>query len=278
MSATARTHERARVISLLDRGAHRSALGCSPLATVPTGPRRGKAVDFEPSDNLLLGTLQVTDLQALKPFLKPAEIDKGRVLFEVGEEFEHVYFPVTGMISLLFVMKDGRSAETASIGRDSGVGLTNSMKPQTSLLRAIVPLPFTGFVCTSRNFRKVARDSAGVRNIVLKSALTILGKNQVIAACNALHTIESRVCRWILQARDNADDRQFAFTQEFIAEMLAVRRTSVTDVAKKLQSEGIIRYSRGRLEISNRVALERRTCECYACIRERSHAVLSETH
>jgi CRP-like cAMP-binding protein len=180
-----------------------------------------------------------------------------------GDEFDHVYFPESGMLSLLAVLPDGKAIETATVGREGVVGAMAGLGLYKSLVRVVVQLPMKVRRIPAPQFRKAAARSDAVRNMCIHYNEVLLSQARVTAAFNALHVIEARFCRWLLQSADPAGNDTVALTQEFLAEMLGVRRTSVTNVASKIQAAGIINYSRGQITILKRSALEKLSCECY---------------
>src|SRR5258708_37800842 len=164
---------------------------------------------------------------------------------EAGNECGQIYFPHYGMLSLLAVLRDGKAIETATVGREGVVGAMAGLGLYRSLVRVVVQMPLAA--CSriaASHFRTVAADSEPVRNLCIRYNEVLLSQARVTAACNALHSIESRFCRWLLQSADRAASDTVTLTQEFLAEMLGVRRTSVTEVASKVQNSGAITYSR----------------------------------
>jgi CRP-like cAMP-binding protein len=216
-----------------------------------------------PLDNRLLSTLPRNGLDLLAPHLSTKELPQGMVLLEAGEEFDHVYFPHSGMLSLLVIMSDGKGIEVATVGREGVVGAMAGLGLYRSLVRVVVQLPMAATMITASQFRKAVDSNAEVRNLCLVYNEVLLQQARVTAACNALHPVESRFCRWLLQSADRAESDTVQLTQEFLAEMLGVRRTSVTEVASNIQRLGAITYSRGVIHIDDRAALERLACECY---------------
>ena len=216
-----------------------------------------------PLDNKLLASLPRDHFDLLAPLLATVPLNQGIVLVQPGDEFEHVYFPHSGMLSLLIVMQDGKAIETATVGREGLVGGMAGLGLYKSLVRVVVQLPMTASKITAPNFRKVAEKSDAVRNLCINFNEVLLSQARVTAACNALHLTEARLCRWLLQSADRAASDTVNLTQELLAEMLGVRRTSVTEVASKIQSAGAISYSRGVIKILDRSALEALACECY---------------
>ncbi|MDB5548841.1 MAG: transcriptional regulator, Crp/Fnr family [Tardiphaga sp.] len=190
------------------------------------------------------------------------------MLLEASEEVEYVYFPHDGMLSLLAVMRDGKAIETATVGREGVVGGMAGLGLHRSLVRVVVQLPMTASRIAASHFRKAVSASEALRTLCINYNEVLLTQARITAACNALHPVEARFCRWLLQSADRAAGDTVALTQELLAEMLGVRRTSVTEVAGKMQLEGVITYSRGVIRIVDRAALERLSCECYQTLVE----------
>jgi CRP-like cAMP-binding protein len=216
---------------------------------------------------LLLAALPAADLTLLTPHLKPIALTQGIVLQEQGEAIEEVYFPNDGIISLLAVMRQGNAIELATIGFEGAVGSLSGLGPRRSHTRAVVQVPGYGQRIPAARFRKAAEQSDAIRNICVRYGEMLLIQVQQTAACNALHPVEARLCRWLLQARDRLQSNIIQLTHEFLSQMLGVRRTTVTVVANSLQLAGLIRYHRGQIELVDRDGLEARACECYEAIR-----------
>jgi CRP-like cAMP-binding protein len=225
-------------------------------------------------DNKLLAGLPRSQFDLLAPHLTTASLEQGIVLMEPGDEFDQVYFPHNGMLSLLAVLKDGKAIETATVGREGVVGAMAGLGLYKSLVRVVVQMPITLTKIPSSQFRKAATGSEAIRNLCIQYNEVLLSQARVTAACNALHVIEARFCRWLLQSADRAGGDTVNLTQEFLAEMLGVRRTSVTEVASKMQSAGVITYSRGVIKILNRPALAKISCECYQTLVDQSAALI----
>jgi CRP-like cAMP-binding protein len=220
--------------------------------------------------NQLLQSLPPADFDLLAPHLKDVSLHQSEVLVEPGALVEHVYFPHTAVISLLAVMRDGQTVETATVGRAGVVGGVAGFGPWRAFARVIVQMPGTAGRIPSSRFRAAIRHSDRLTTVVLRCAQSVVLQIQQTAACNALHSVEQRLCRWLLLTQDYADTNVIPLTQELLAQMLGVRRTSVTVAASKLQALGVIRYNqRGRIEIVDRKALERAVCECYEALRTR---------
>jgi CRP-like cAMP-binding protein len=232
--------------------------------------KRDRRVQRESSPgrrNLLLAALPAGDLSLLTPHLKPVTLAQGTVLQEQGEVIEDVYFPDDGIISLLAVMQQGNAIELATIGFEGAIGSLSALGPRRSHTRAVVQVPGAGLRIPAARFRKAAEESEAVRNIVVCYGEMLLIQVQQTAACNALHSVEARLSRWLLQARDRLQSNIIQLTHEFLSQMLGVRRTTVTVVANSLQLAGLIRYHRGQIEIIDRPGLEAKACECYEAIR-----------
>jgi CRP-like cAMP-binding protein len=228
------------------------------------------AIDPGPARNKLLAALPRTDFQFLAPHLTTLQLAQGTVLSESGNEVDEVYFPLSGMVSLVVVMRDGKAIETATVGREGVVGAMSGLGLHTSWVRAIVQLPTFASRISSPQLRKVAASSKPVADLCLRYNEVLLDQARVTAACNAIHHIEARFCRWLLQTRDRAESDTIQLTQEFLSEMLGVRRTSVTEVASKIQAYGVISYSRGVIKILDLDALKAMSCECYETLREQN--------
>jgi CRP-like cAMP-binding protein len=226
-----------------------------------------------PLDNKLLSSLPRALLDLLAPHLTTVSMEQGTILLEAGEEFDTVYFPHYGMLSLLAVLKDGKAIETATVGREGVVGAMSGLGLYKSLVRVVVQLPLGVSKISAKEFRKAVASSEALRDLCISYNEVLLSQARVTCACNAIHVVEARFCRWLLQTADRAASETVGLTQEFLAEMLGVRRTSVTEVASKIQSLGAINYSRGVINILDRPALERMSCECYQTLLEQSAAL-----
>jgi CRP-like cAMP-binding protein len=228
------------------------------------------AIDPGPARNKLLADLPRTDFQVLAPHLTTLQLAQGTVLYEPGDEVDQVYFPLSGMVSLVVVMRDGKAIETATVGREGVVGAMAGLGLHTFGVRAIVQLPAFASRISSPQLRKVAASSKPVADLCVQYNEVLLDHARVTAACNALHQVDARFCRWLLQTRDRAESDTINLTQEFLSEMIGVRRTSVTEVASKIQANGFISYSRGVIKILDLEALKATSCECYETLREQN--------
>ena len=224
--------------------------------------------------NRLLAALSLAESARLTPFLKIISLEQGVVLNEPGDEMESIIFPHSGMVSLLAIMKDGSAVETATIGREGVVGAMAGLGLHTTLTRAVVQTPLVASQIAAAQFRKAVELSSELRDVIVRYNDALLGQVQITAACNALHPIQARLARWILQTKDRVDGEIIPLTQQLLSEMLGVRRSSVSEVATQLQAAGFIHYTRGSIEITNREGLENAACECYQTIRAQSEKVL----
>ena len=225
-------------------------------------------------DNKLLASLPRDHFDRLLPHLSAVSLQQGIVLFEAGDEVDQIYFPHYGMLSLLAVLRDGKAIETATVGREGVVGAMAGLGLYKSLVRVVVQMPLACSKIAATHFRTATAASDPIRNLCIRYNEVLLSQARVTAACNALHPIEARFCRWLLQSADRSASDTVALTQEFLAEMLGVRRTSVTEVASKVQNAGVITYSRGVIRILDRPALMQMSCECYETLLDQS-AVLA---
>jgi CRP-like cAMP-binding protein len=227
-------------------------------------------------ENQLLAALEPGDYALLMPHPRAAYFTQGAVLQEQEAPVAHVYFPMNGMVSLVSVMEDGQVVESAVVGREGAVGAFAGLGPW-SATRATVQIPATVAVISTSHFQAAVNQSERIRDLILRYKESLLGQVQQTAACNALHPLEARLARWLLQALDRTDERELPLTQDSIAQMLGARRTTVTLIAGKLQEAGLIRYRRGRIIILDKAGLEHLACECYRAIRRRTEGVVPPT-
>jgi CRP-like cAMP-binding protein len=226
------------------------------------------ATDRGPLSNKLLAALPRKDFEFLVPHLVTLQFARGIILCEPGVEVDQVYFPLSGMISMIVVMRDGKAIESATVGREGVVGAMAGFGRHISQVRAIAQLPTSACKIASTELRKAVAASRAIGELCFRYNEVLLTQARVIAACNALHQIEARFCRWLLQTRDRAEIDSIMLTQEFLSEMLGVRRTSVTETAGKLQAAGAISYSRGVIRLIDLERLKAISCECYETLQE----------
>lgn len=217
--------------------------------------------------NRLLFALPPEDRALLSPHLFTTDLEKGRLLCDPGDPIEQVYFPNDCVISLMTLMENGAAIESATIGREGAMGLMAAAAPRASLSRAIVQAPGSALRIGAAALHDVWKRSAALRDLVDRHNEALFGHVIQSVACNALHAVEARFCRWLLGCHDRIDSNTVNLTQEFLADMLGVQRTTVTAVAGSLQSKGLIRYRRGVVDILDRPGLEAMACECYGAVR-----------
>jgi CRP-like cAMP-binding protein len=227
-----------------------------------------------PNRNFLLASLAAVDYEVLCPHLRPAELVHETVLFDLGDVIDRVYFPHSGVVSLVVTLSSGETIETGMIGRDSLVGGSSALDGKVSVNRAIVQIPGTALVLDLEHLRNLADSSVAFRTRLVRHEQLILVQAQQSAACNITHTVEARLARWLLRCRDLTDSDDLSLTQEFVGQMLGVRRASVSLVAGSLQQAGLIWYRRGHVRILNVEGLREAACECYETVRLQSERLL----
>ena len=225
------------------------------------------AIPTARSPNRLLASLAPADFALLEPHLKTIEMVHEAVLFETGDEVNRVYFPHSGIVSLVVALAGGETIEAAMIGRDSIVGGSSALDGRVSLNKGIVQLPGETSVLDVQWLRKAAEASIAFRTTLIRHEQVLFAQAQQSAACNASHSVEARMARWLLRSRDLSGDDNLPLTQEFLGQMLGVRRTSVSLVAGALQQAGLISYRRGHIQIENLEGLREAACECYGTVK-----------
>jgi CRP-like cAMP-binding protein len=226
--------------------------------------------------NYLLGALSAADMTILRPQLKLVTLAQGAVLQDPGERIQYVHFPLSGMISLLSVMSDGRAVETAALGREGALGAHCGFGNMHAQSRAVVEISGSSLRIPVSQFQKLVRDSEKLRDLIIRYRELRLAQTQQSAACNALHGAEARLSRWLLHMSDIIGSDIVPLTQDFLSQMIGVRRTTVTGLARALFRTGAIRYSRGRIEICDREQLKSFSCECYEVLRRLSPQILRQ--
>jgi CRP-like cAMP-binding protein len=238
------------------------------------GARRVAMVKTTPiGENRLLARLSAADLSALQPDLKKLDMAQGTVLHPPATPIEHVYFPLSGMVSLLAVMKTGEQIETGIIGREGVVGASIANHGLYSFGQATVQIAGSALRIKSDAFLKMFNRSAPFRLAMNSFQSVILLQAQQSGACHALHPVEARLCRWLLQSQDVIESDAVPLTQEFLSHMLGVQRNAVSISATALHERKVISYTRGNIKILDRAALKKCACECYDVIREHVHRV-----
>lgn len=227
--------------------------------------------------NALLCALDLPIYEQLAPHLSSVDFERGEVFYEPGRRIDKVYFPHSGVISLLSVMADGSAVETSTVGRESAVGLMAALTPVIAFSRVIGQSAGYASSIDARRLHGFVAASPLLRDVILRHCDALLSNAQQSVACNALHDVEERFCRWLLTCHDRADGDEIRLTQEFLAMMLGVQRTTVSQVAGVLQDAGLIRCQRGRMLILDREGLGDRACECYGRIQAHDRAVLPDS-
>lgn len=228
------------------------------------------------NENALLSSLlkSVGAQSRLKPYLRTADLQQGQVLAEPLEPMDHVYFPYSGAVSFLVPLQDGHLVQTGVVGRDGVVGAVQALDGKISSSRIIVRVPGRAAVVQAERLAEVVRDYPALRSLIQTHEQFFLSEVQQSAACNAVHPVQQRVCRWILRMNDLVG-MNVAVTQELLAGMIGVRRTTVSAAAASLQTGGIIRYRRGNIEIVDIERLKQSSCECYQTLRDYQKIVQS---
>ena len=228
------------------------------------------------SSNLLLASLPPENVAGLMPHLRVVELPQEAVLFEAGDTIKALYFPHNGIVSILVDLTSGEMIETAMIGRDSLVGGSAAVDDDIALNRAVVQVSGIASTVDVATFRGLVQQSQNLHPILARHRQFILAQAQQSAACHAVHSLEARLSRWLLRCHDLLGSDDIPLTQEFLAEMLGVRRTSVTVVASLLQQAGFIRYRRGHIQVLDLEGLRDSACECYETVKAQGKRLLQE--
>ena len=218
--------------------------------------------------NDLLKALPLADWLRWQPLLEPVDLPLGKVLYESGRKLGYVYFPSTAIVSLLYVMEDGSSAEIAVVGREGVVGIALFMGGESTTSRAVIQSAGQGVRLKAASIKDEFNRSGPVMHLLLRYTQALITQMAQTAVCNRHHVLDQQLCRWLLLSLDRLGGDELRMTQELIANMLGVRREGVTEAALKLQRDGLIRYSRGHITVLDRAGLEARTCECYEVVRK----------
>jgi CRP-like cAMP-binding protein len=221
-----------------------------------------------PKENQLLAALPPAVLKRWERSLEDVELPLGEVLYEPGGVLSHVYFATTAIVSLLYVMEDGASAEIAVVGREGLVGISLFMGGESTPSRAVVQSAGIGLRMKAATLKNELARSGPVMRLLLRYTQALITQMAQTAVCNRHHSLDQQLCRWLLLSLDRLSGHELIMTQELIANMLGVRREGVTEAALKLQRAGLIRYTRGRISVLDRAGLERRSCECYAVVKK----------
>jgi len=225
--------------------------------------------------NRLLGALEPESRARIASHLQPVRLKLGAMVCDAGGILRHAYFPEGAVLSLLTVLENGSAIETANIGREGAFGLFAAMYSRVSFNRCIVQMEGGMVRCPIIILQVEFKNSEYVRNLFVSYSETLLSQVQQTVACNALHSTEERMCRWLLMMHDRAEGAALPYTHEFLSHMLGANRKSVTLAAQSLQNAGLISYHRGKIIVLDRRGLEKASCECYAVVKERFDAFLS---
>src|SRR6202035_1460082 len=232
-------------------------------------------MDHDLRTNQLLDALAPASRERIDRHLEPVGFRLGAMVCDAGGLLKHAYFPRGSVLSLLTVLENGAAIETANIGREGAFGLFAAMYSRVSFNRCLVQMEGPMVHCPIEVLRAEFKRSEHVRDLFVSYSETLLSQVQQTFACNALHSTEERMCRWLLMMHDRAEGESLTYTHEFLSQMLGANRKSVTLAAQALQTAGLISYRRGTIQIVDRAGLEKASCECYAIVKERFDAFLS---
>jgi CRP-like cAMP-binding protein len=224
--------------------------------------------------NQLLRALPQPERERLYPHLQLVPMPLGAVVYEPGAKLRHIYFPTDCIISLLYVLKDGESAEIAVVGRDGAVGVSLFMGGETTPSRAVVQSAGSAYRLTGARLKQEFNRHGEMLHLLLRYTQSLITQMAQTAVCNRHHALDQQLCRWLLLSLDRLDSNELKMTQELIANMLGVRREGVTEAAGRLQKLGVIRYSRGSIKVLDRPRLEALSCECYAVVKRESDRLM----
>ena len=230
---------------------------------------------YTPKQNHLLGALPEADYQRLLPNLEHVPLELGWALYESGGEQGYVYFPTASIVSLLYVMEDGSSAEIAVVGNEGVVGVALFMGGESTPSRAVVQSAGYAYRLRGSVLKAEFERGGRLQVLLLRYTQALITQMAQTAVCNRHHSVEQQLCRWLLLSLDRLPSNELTMTQELIANMLGVRREGVTEAAGKLQAAGMIQYSRGKITVLDRPKLEARVCECYAVVKRETDRLLA---
>jgi CRP-like cAMP-binding protein len=231
----------------------------------------------EPKRNSLLAALPEAEWQRWQRQVEAVDMPLGQVLYESGSTLTHVYFPTDAIVSLLYVMENGASAEIAVVGNEGIVGISLFMGGESTPSRAVVQSAGHGYRLSASMIKEEFNRAGPVMHLLLRYTQALITQMAQTAVCNRHHSLDQQLCRWLLLSLDRLPGNELVMTQELIANMLGVRREGVTEGALKLQHAGLIRYARGHISILDRPGLEKRSCECYAVVKKEYDRLLPRT-
>ena len=224
--------------------------------------------------NHLLAALPEADFERIAPHLELIAMPLGEVLYESGGKMQFVYFPTTSIVSLLYVMEDGSSAEIAVVGNDGMVGISLFMGGETTPSRAVVQSAGECYRLRAGVLKEEFNRYGPTMHLLLRYTQALITQMTQTAVCNRHHSVDQQLCRWLLLSLDRLNSNELRMTQELIANMLGVRREGVTEAAGKLQAAGLIHYNRGNIKVLDRAGIEQRSCECYEVVKRESDRIL----
>ena len=236
-----------------------------------------RPITDDPKLNQLLASLPDAEWLRWKPQLERVKLELGQVLYEAGGLQSHVYFPTTAIVSLLYVLENGASAEIAVVGREGLVGVSLFMGGQSTTTRAVVQSAGEGYRLRASGMQTEFNRAGPVLHLLLRYTQALITQMSQTAVCNRHHSLDQQLCRWLLLSLDRLDGNDLVMTQELISNMLGVRREGVTEAALSLQRAGLIDYARGRIKVLDRAGLEQRSCECYAVVKAEYDRLLPAT-
>jgi len=237
-------------------------------------PKSASFPAHSPTDNRLLAAMPARDYEALLPSLERVAMPLGQAVYESGGAQAHVYFPTSSIVSLLYVLENGATAEIAVVGNDGIVGIALFMGGESTPSRAVVQSAGHGFRLRAAVLKREFKRGAALQVILLRYTQALITQMTQTAVCNRHHSVDQQLCRWLLLSLDRMSGNKLVMTQELIANMLGVRREGVTEAAGKLQAAGLIEYRRGKITVLDRRRLEKRVCECYAVVRREYERLL----
>jgi CRP-like cAMP-binding protein len=241
------------------------------MCSMPSQPKA-----HNPRQNHLINVLPDPERERLTRHVELVPLPLGKALYEPGDRQSHVYFPTTAIVSLLFVMENGASAEIAVVGNEGILGIALFMGGETTPNRAVVQSEGHAYRLNGQLLRQEFERSRVVQHLLLRYTLALLSQMAQTAVCNRHHSVDQQLCRWLLLSLDRLPANELSMTQELIANMLGVRREGVTEAAGRLQAAGLIQYSRGRITVIDRPGLEARVCECYEVVRSEFRRLLPD--
>ncbi len=230
---------------------------------------------YTPQHNHLLGALGAEEFNRLSANLEPIDMPLGQVLYEPSEHLKYVYFPITSIVSMLYLLENGASAEIAIVGNEGILGISLFMGGETTTSRAVVQSAGVGYRLKSKFLKEEFKLNGQMMRLLLRYTQALMTQMAQTAVCNRHHSLEQQLCRWLLLSLDRLESNELIMTQELIANMLGVRREGVTEAAGKLQRLEIIQYHRGHITVLDRASLEKQCCECYQVVKNEFNRLLN---